>query len=32
MPKRGGVCILQAKKATANKKTNKTRSNGYVPS
>ena len=32
MPKRGGVCILQAKKVTANKKTNKTKSNDYVPS
>ena len=32
MPKRGGVCILQAKKATANKKTNKTKSNDYAPS
>ena len=32
MPKRGGVCILQAKKVTDNKKTNKTRSNDYVPS
>ena len=32
MPKRGDVCILQAKKVTGDKKTNKTRSNDYVPS
>ena len=32
MPQRGGVCILQAKKATDNKKTNKTKSNDYAPS
>ena len=32
MPKRGGVCILQAKRATANKKTNKTKINDNVPS
>ena len=32
MPKRGGVYILQAKKATVNKKTNKTKINDNVPS
>ena len=32
MPKRGGGCIPQAKKVTDDKKTNKTKSNDYVPS
>ena len=32
MPKRGGVYILQAKKVTDDKKTNKTKINDNVPS
>ena len=32
MPKRGDVCILQAKKVSDDKKTNKTKSNDYAPS